>query len=368
VNWGHSPFGKALTRLEPETAHRISILALSTRLVRAGAIPADDRLRVNLAGLSFPNPVGLAAGYDKDGEVPDAVLALGFGHVEVGTVTPLPQPGNPRPRIFRLPEHAGVINRLGFNSGGHARIVERLEKRAGRPGIVGVNIGANRQTPDMLADYEAGLRVFWNSARYLTINISSPNTPGLRDLQAFGQLTALLKRIDATRAELVGSASLDRPVFLKIAPDLDLPDLDAIAEAVTASTVDGLIVSNTTTSRDGVSTHRLAAEAGGLSGKPLFARSTAILARMRLRLGPQFPIIGAGGVFGTDDVVGKIEAGADLVQLYTGFIYQGPTIARTILTGLIDRMNRDGLQDISQLKGRKTGEWASARLPGEEGR
>jgi dihydroorotate dehydrogenase len=365
VNWYRSPLSRAVMCLEPEKAHRLSILALSTGLVRLGPIPADIRLNVSVAGVSFPNPVGLAAGYDKDGEVPDAILALGFGHVEVGTVTPLPQPGNPKPRIFRLPEHRAVINRLGFNSAGHTRALALLEARSGRPGIVGVNIGANRQSRDFIADYEAGLRAFWKTATYLTVNISSPNTPGLRDLQSSAYLARLLKRIDGIRHELKEEAGFDRPVLVKIAPDLYQPDLDAIAEAIAASTVDGLIVSNTTTGRDGVDSHRFAGETGGLSGKPLFARSTTLLARMRLRLGPNYPIIGVGGVFGADDAIDKFEAGADLVQLYTGLIYEGPTIARAILTGLVNRLNRDGLENIALLKGRKAQEFASRALPGE---
>ncbi|MBO6717682.1 MAG: quinone-dependent dihydroorotate dehydrogenase [Rhizobiaceae bacterium] len=344
---------RALLRLDPEDAHTLSIKALKTGLVSGRREDVDPRLAVTKAGLDFPNPLGMAAGYDKNAEVPDALLGLGFGFAEVGTVTPRPQTGNPKPRIFRLREEHGVINRLGFNNQGHAAALARLSSRKSKRGIVGVNIGANKDSRDRIADYEAGARAFAPVADYLTVNISSPNTPGLRDLQAGEALDELLARVLAARdAAVVGT-----PVFLKVAPDLGAAEIDAIADAALRHGIDGIIVSNTTVARNGLTgVHRN--ETGGLSGRPLFRRSTIALARMRKAVGPEMVLIGAGGVESAETALEKIRAGADLVQLYTGMIYAGPTLPGRVVAGL-GRIARDaGLGSITELRDSAVTHWA----------
>jgi dihydroorotate dehydrogenase len=342
-----------LFAFDPETAHGLSIKALKCGLPVAGRAPADARLKMRLCGLDFPNPLGMAAGYDKNAEVPDALLGLGFGFAEVGTITPLPQAGNPKPRIFRLTADDAVINRLGFNNEGHDAAERRLAARKGRPGIVGVNIGANKDSTDRVGDYERGVRRFAPHASYLTVNISSPNTPGLRNMQAREQLDELLTRVMAARA----SATTRPPVFLKIAPDLVEAELEDIAAEVADKRLDGVIVSNTTLSRAGL--RQASAETGGLSGKPLFERSTAVLARMRKLLGPDMAIIGVGGVDSADTALEKIRAGADLVQLYTGMIYAGPALPGRIVAGLTRFAAREGLKSISELRDTGLDEWVS---------
>jgi dihydroorotate dehydrogenase len=344
--------------LDPETAHGLSIKALKSGLPLAASELHDSRLAVTVCGLGFPNPLGMAAGYDKNGEVPDALLSLGFGFAEIGSVTPRPQPGNPRPRIFRLPRDGAVINRLGFNNAGHEACARRLADRGGRMGIVGVNIGANKDSTDRIADYEAGVRLFAGLATYLTVNISSPNTPGLRALQGRGELAELLSRVVAARAGLKGDASRGRPIFLKIAPDLGEADLEDIAEAVRGHDIDGLIVSNTTLSRAGLEETKAAAETGGLSGRPLFARSTAVLARMRRLLGPDIALIGVGGVDSAETALEKIRAGADLVQLYTGLIYGGPGLPGRILRDMIRTLDREKAEWVSSLRDSRLDHWA----------
>ena len=314
-----------LFAIDAEQAHRAALCALSAGLYpRAPA--SDPRLKRRLLGLEFPNPLGLAAGFDKNAAVPDAALALGFGFVEVGTVTPRPQAGNPGPRIFRIPESRAVINRLGFNNEGHDAVYARLVRRDRGAGIVGVNLGANKDSPDRIADYVLGVRRFAGIADYLTINISSPNTPGLRDLQEKEALARLLGETVAER----GST----PLLVKIAPDLDDEALGAVVETVLASGIDGMIVSNTTLSRDGVADPKLAAEAGGLSGRPLFAPSTRMLARVRALAGAKLVLIGVGGVDSAVTARQKIAAGADLVQLYTAMVYDGPGLPGRIVRDL----------------------------------
>ncbi|MCR5858356.1 quinone-dependent dihydroorotate dehydrogenase [Mesorhizobium sp. J428] len=355
-----SPFKFGLPLLfafDPETAHGLSIAALRSGVPLACPAKPDPRLVVEVAGLRFPNPLGMAAGYDKNGEIPDALLRLGFGFAEVGTVTPLPQSGNPKPRIFRLMSDRGVINRLGFNNQGHEALAQRLAKRQGG-GIVGVNIGANKDSTDRIADYEAGVRAFARRASYLTVNISSPNTPGLRALQSREALAELLGRVIAARAETEAAT----PIFLKIAPDLIDADLDNIAGELLAQKLDGLIVSNTTLSRSGLEDTETARQAGGLSGRPLFLRSTAMLARMRRRLGPDFPVVGVGGIESTETAIEKIRAGADLVQLYTGMIYAGPGLPGDIVSGMSRFAAREGLASIRDIRDSATERWAEARL------
>jgi dihydroorotate dehydrogenase len=313
---------------------------------------------VTAFGVDFPNPIGMAAGFDKNAEVPDAVLGLGFGHVEVGTVTPRAQPGNPKPRMFRLPADNGVINRLGFNNQGHAAMRARLVARKARGGAVGVNIGANKDTEDRIADYVAGIHAFADLASWFTVNISSPNTPGLRDLQARAQLAELLSRVLAARDEIAAAGGRRVPVLLKIAPDVDDAGLDDIAAEVLDQRLDGLVVSNTTLARHGLR-DAAAREAGGLSGRPLFRRSTVTLAKMRLRVGPQLPIIGVGGIDSGETAYEKIVAGATLLQVYSALVYEGPSLVDRILDHLADRMSRDGIASIGELTGRWADRWAA---------
>jgi dihydroorotate dehydrogenase len=350
-----------LFTFDPETAHGLSIRALRCGVPLPGKVASSPRLRVSLCGLDFPNPLGMAAGYDKNGEVPDALLRLGFGFAEIGTVTPLAQPGNPKPRIFRLAEDEAVINRLGFNNEGHERSEQRLAARAGRPGIVGVNIGANKDSADRIGDYELGVKRFARHASYLTVNISSPNTPGLRNMQARESLAELLSRVVAARDAEAKQLSRKTPLFLKIAPDLHEADLEDIAAEVTEKGVEGVIVSNTTISRPRLASAQRK-ETGGLSGKPLFARSTIVLAKMRRLVGPDVAIIGVGGVNSSDTALEKIRAGADLVQLYTGMIYAGPALPARIVEGMARFAEAEGIADLGQIRGTRLAHWADRNL------
>jgi dihydroorotate dehydrogenase len=341
---------KFLFNLDAERAHGLLIAGLKSGVPLCPPPVTDARLGVDIAGLSFPNPLGMAAGYDKNADVPDALLKLGFGFVEVGTVTPKPQAGNPKPRIFRLIEDEAIVNRLGFNNEGHAAALAKLRGRKGG-GIIGVNIGANKDSTDRIGDYVLGVERFCGLASYLTVNVSSPNTPGLRDLQARASLEELLGAIAAARGDKT------TPIFLKIAPDLGDSDLEDIAETVDANGIDGIIVSNTTLSRDGL-TSRLAEESGGVSGQPLFARSTIMLARMRRLVGPQLPLIGVGGVDSTEAALEKIRAGADLVQIYTGMVYAGPTLPGEILRGMSRFAAAQGLASLRDIRDSRTDHWA----------
>lgn len=350
--------GALLFRLDPETAHGLSIAALRCGLP-VGTPPAPDpKLSVSIAGLHFPNPLGMAAGYDKNAEVPDALIALGFGFAEVGTITPRPQPGNPRPRIFRLEADRAVINRLGFNNEGHDAAERRLAARKGRRGIIGVNIGANKDSADRFADYEQGVARFAPLASYLTVNISSPNTPGLRNMQAREQLAELLARVMEAREK----ATARPPVFLKIAPDLVEAELADIAAEVVDKGVEGVIVSNTTISRPPLRSAAHAGESGGLSGRPLFERSTAVLARMRRLLGPRIALVGVGGVDSAEAAAEKIRAGADLVQLYTGMIYGGPSLPGRMVRDLSAIVACEGLPSIAALRDTRLAEWTGRPL------
>lgn len=320
-----------LRRLEPERAHRLTVDAL--RVLPAGRpAPDDPRLAVQAFGLRFPNPIGMAAGFDKDAAVPDALLGLGFGFAEVGTLTPLPQPGNPRPRVFRLPADAALVNRYGFNNGGHAPALARLARRVRSNGIVGVNIGANKEAVDRAADYAAGVAGFASVADYVTVNVSSPNTPGLRDLQEAAALDDLLARVLDARDRQARRV----PVLLKIAPDLGEAALDGVVAVARRRRLDGLIVSNTTLARPATLRDAdPAREAGGLSGRPLFAPSTRVLAQAYRRAEGQFPLVGVGGVEDADTALAKIRAGATLVQLYTALVFEGPRLVGEIKRGLL---------------------------------
>ncbi|HEY6633594.1 MAG TPA: quinone-dependent dihydroorotate dehydrogenase [Rhizobiaceae bacterium] len=353
---------RALFCVDPETAHGLSVQALKAGLPVAKSPRYDERLRTTVAGIAFDNPLGMAAGYDKNAEVPDALLTLGFGFAEVGTVTPLPQAGNPKPRIFRLPADGAVINRLGFNNEGHEAAERRLAARAWRQGAIGVNIGANKDSADRIRDYELGVERFAPLASYLTVNISSPNTPGLRDMQARESLAELLSRAVAARDAAISKAKRKVPLFLKIAPDLHEADLEDIAAEVLANGIEGVIVSNTTISRSLLKSPSHAAEAGGLSGKPLFERSTVVLAKMRRLLGPDLAIIGVGGVDGIETALEKIRAGADLVQLYTGMIYAGPALPGRIVRGFSKFLDRQGLASLSEIRDSHVLDWANKAL------
>lgn len=309
---------------------------------------ASSALVTRVAGLDFPNPVGMAAGFDKDGEVPDALLGLGFGFAEVGSITPLPQSGNPKPRLFRLAEDRAVINRMGFNNQGAQEALRRLEARAERPGVVGINIGANKDSADRIADYATMTRLMAPLASYLAVNISSPNTPGLRALQDETALTELLDAVIAARAEICGKSG--PPIFLKVAPDLEPADIDAIARIAVDRKLGALIVSNTTISRPPL-VSRHAGEAGGLSGAPLRDLAQQRLRDFRKATGAALPLVGVGGITTAEDAWARIRAGASLVQLYSAMVYEGPGIARTICKGLERLMKRDGFASIAEAVG-----------------
>jgi len=347
-----------LHALDPETAHRLTIAGLKTGyLAGPGPLHAAG-LEQRLFGLDFPNPVGLAAGFDKNAGVVDAMLAQGFGFVEVGSVTPLPQAGNPRPRLFRLSEDAAVINRMGFNNEGATAVKERLEARRSRGGIVGVNIGANKNASDRIADYAAGVATFNGLASYLVVNVSSPNTPGLRDLQAAGELERLLERVNEALDEAAARDGRRAPLLLKIAPDLGDDELAAIVAAAVKAGVDGLIVSNTTIARPPLKSP-FAGEAGGLSGPPLFCSSTHKLACVYLETEGQLPLIGVGGISSPEEAWQKVCAGASLVQLYTALVYHGPGLVADIVAGLAARLKAGGYGHMSEAVGAGAKEWRS---------
>jgi dihydroorotate dehydrogenase len=336
-----------LRLLDPEDAHRLAILALKLPpFVRL--VPSDPRLAVRAFGLNFPNPIGMAAGFDKHGEVPDALLRLGFGFVEVGTVTPQPQIGNPRPRVFRLPADQAVINRLGFNSDGAAAVLRRLAARANRGGIVGVNIGANKDAADRIGDYVRMIETFAPVASYFTVNISSPNTPGLRDLQQGRVFDELLARVMDARARMSRAAGVT-PVLIKIAPDLTLNELDDVVGGARRHRVDGMIVGNTTISRSPRLRDPSADEPGGLSGRPLFALSTRMLAETYVRVEDAFPLIGTGGIDSGEAALAKIRAGASLVQLYSALVFHGLRLIHVIkddLSRALDRGKHAGIDEL----------------------
>lgn len=319
----------ALFRLDPERAHDLALKSLSllgpgAALLGAGADKGESR---RVMGIDFPNPVGLAAGLDKNGEYIDALAALGFGFLEIGTVTPRPQPGNPRPRMFRLEEHEAIINRLGFNNQGVEKLLRNVERASFR-GVLGINIGKNFDTPiDRAADdYLAALDAVYERATYVTVNISSPNTRNLRDLQSSEKLDGLLAAVMARRAALAQRHGRVKPLLVKVAPDLDDSQIEAIAELAVRHGIDGLIATNTTISREAVAGHRHERQTGGLSGRPLFALSTQVLAKLSRALAGRIPLVGVGGIATGADARAKIDAGASLVQIYTGFIYRGPAL------------------------------------------
>ena len=336
--------------LDAEDAHRLAIHGLKL-LPSVRGRPDDGKLAVRAFGLNFPNPVGMAAGFDKNAEVPDALLRLGFGFVEIGTVTPRPQAGNPRPRLFRLERDEAVINRMGFNNDGADVVLRRLAARAHLPGIIGVNVGANRDSPDRVADYVRLIETFAPVASYFTVNVSSPNTPGLRNLQQAALLDDLLARVIEARQRVREKAG-DTPVLLKIAPDLSLAQLDEVVQIARSRRVDGMIVANTTVARpSSLRDQARAKEQGGLSGRPLFRLSTRMVAETYVRAEGAFPLIGVGGIDSGGAALTKIRAGASLIQLYSSLIYKGLRLIEDIKTDLASTLLRTGREQLSEIVG-----------------
>lgn len=341
----------ALMRTLPaEAAHKATVKSLKLGLGPIVVKRKEPELTVNVGGLSLPNPVGLAAGFDKNAEVPDAMLAAGFGFAECGTVTPRPQAGNPKPRLFRLTEDKAVINRMGFNNGGLSVFKQRLSRRQGRGGVVGANLGANKDSEDRIGDYVAGLSALWGLADYFTINISSPNTPGLRDLQGENALDDLLGRIQEVRSELTGD-NPSVPIFLKVAPDLDYGDIDRVTEQARMYGMNAIIVSNTTLDRPEWLKSANRTEAGGLSGAPLMQKSTEMLREFAAASNGRIDLIGVGGITSGADAYAKIRAGAKAVQLYSALVFEGPGLVMDIRTDLKARLKADGFNNISEAVG-----------------
>jgi dihydroorotate dehydrogenase len=335
---------------DPEDAHRLAIQGL--RLLPPVRLrPDDPKLAVRAFGLNFPNPIGMAAGFDKSAEAPDALLRLGFGFVEIGTVTPLPQRGNPRPRLFRLDRDEAVINRMGFNNDGAEVVLRRLAARAHLSGIVGVNVGANKDSDDRVADYVRLIETFAPVASYFTVNVSSPNTPGLRNLQQAAALDDLLAKVIDAR-ERVRERAGDSPVLLKIAPDLSLTELDDVVHIARSRRVDGMIVANTTLARPSTLREQARAkEPGGLSGRPLFRLSTRMVAEAYVRAEGAFPLVGAGGIDSGGAALTKIRAGASLIQLYSALIYKGLGLVDDIKNDLAATLLRTGRDSLSEIVG-----------------
>lgn len=347
----HDVAARALHAFDPEDAHGLAIKGLKAGLGPRDVGPDDPILSIQLAGLSLPNCIGLAAGFDKNAEVPDAMLAAGFGFVEAGTVTPLAQAGNPRPRLFRLTQDRAVINRMGFNNEGLEPFARRLSARKGRGGVVGANIGANKDATDRIQDYVMGLTRLWGLSDYFTANISSPNTPGLRALQTKAALEELLGRLAETRASLKAQSGQDYPIFLKVAPDLEDGEVEAIVGTVVAAGLDAIIVSNTTIARPETLKSPFAGESGGLSGAPLLTASTDVLKRFHAAAGGRVALIGAGGVATGADAYAKIRAGAQAVQLYSALVYGGPGLVVRIKRELAARLRADGFAAVQDAVG-----------------
>ena len=340
----------ALYRLDPERAHHAALWALEHGLAGRSTEPNDPILATQVFGLSFPNPIGLAAGFDKDARVTGAMLALGYGFVEAGTVTPKPQLGNPKPRLFRLTQDKAIINRLGFNSRGVKAFAERLKRRARSRGIVGANVGKNRDTVDGAADYVIGIERLAALADYLVVNISSPNTPGLRALQARKPIEDLLTRALAARNKAI-PAGARAPLLVKVGPDLDAGEMRDVAEVALATGVDGLIVGNTTVARPPNLKSAQAQEAGGLSGLPLMRPSTLCLAEMYRLTKGKIPLIGCGGVASGADAYAKIRAGASLVEIYSALVFEGPRLATHVKKELAACLRADGFASVAAAVG-----------------
>ena len=330
--------------LDPEDAHRISLKILKTGMVPSFPNDKFPKLKINVAGIEFPNPLGLAAGYDKNGVVAKEIIELGFSHMEVGTVTPKAQVGNKKPRVFRLEKEKGIINQFGFNNHGSKIVKENIKNNKNK--IIGVNIGANKNTKEFIDDYKKGIETFKKNAQYITINISSPNTENLRDMQNKNQLNELVKQIENSRIKI--------PVFVKIAPDLNRKQINEICKIIKKSNVSGVIVSNTTIRRNTLpETSKHKNVKGGLSGAPLFEMSTQVLANVYRLIGDKVPIIGVGGINSGETAWKKIEAGASLIQLYSGLVYEGPKLVKQILTELNEKLEDENVESIKDIVGRK---------------
>ena len=346
-----------LLALPPERAHDLAVKSLELGVYPRADAPDDQRLAQRIFGLDFPNPLGMAAGFDKNARVPRELLAMGFGFVEVGTLTPRAQGGNTQPRMFRSVVDRAVINRLGFNNEGQEAALARLKDRP--RGIVGINLGAGRDSADRIGDYVTGIQRMAPVASYFTINISSPNTPGLRDLQAPEALDALLVRVQDARTALKGKVP---PLLVKLAPDLADADLPEVVRVILSRGADGIVVSNTTLARAGLRDQGFAKETGGLSGRPLFARATRMLARVYQITQGKLPLIGVGGIDSGEAALAKIEAGASLIQLYTGLVFEGPGLIGRIKQTLVAAMVKNGSTTLAPLIGRRAGEWAERAI------
>ncbi|QTP63998.1 quinone-dependent dihydroorotate dehydrogenase [Candidatus Liberibacter africanus] len=348
---------RGLLNVDPEIAHRLSIIALKSGILSFFPLQNDFRLNTKVANISFPNPLGMAAGYDKNAEVPIELFKLGFGFVEIGTITPNPQKGNQCPRVFRLAKDRAIINKLGFNNEGYHAVFSRLSTI--KPTFpIGINLGANKDSKNFILDYVSGIRLFSTIASYFTINISSPNTPGLRDMQKKQNIEMLLTHVMQARKEEKIKTGKSVPIFLKISPDLSEKELDDIASAVISHKVEGIVVSNTTLDRKGLQDSHLQEKGGGLSGPPLFQKSTIILAKIRQRIGPKTAIIGTGGISSTKDALEKIMAGANLIQLYSAMIYEGASLPKRIIKGLSDFLTKENEVNFENIRGSRTEYWA----------
>ena len=343
--------------MNPELAHNLAIRVLRSRFIPKPKLVSPPNLSANFIGFQFPNPLAVSAGFDKNGVLVDALLNIGFGFVEIGTVTPKAQYGNNKPRIFRLNKDQAVINRLGFNNQGAEKVINNLSNRHNKTGILGINIGANKDSDDKIADYVAGIKSFSKLASYLTINISSPNTPGLRALQGREELTHLLQAINNEREQQSQKIQQTIPIFLKIAPDVDNEQLEVICELVLSEKINGLIVANTTLDRHNLQESRIASEAGGLSGRPLFEKSTILLAKARHLVGPELLIIGVGGIDSGRAAWEKIQAGANLLQLYTGLAFQGYQLADEIINFLSKKVTEYKFANLQNAVGMQTDIW-----------
>ncbi len=342
-----------LHRFDAETSHRLSLMALKAGVAPMPGLHTSDVLKTTVAGMALPNPVGLAAGYDKNAEVVDALARAGFGFIEAGAITPRPQPGNPKPRLFRLYEDAAIINRMGFNNAGQEAAALRLSRRSHRhPVPVGLNLGANKDSSDRAGDFAEVFRACGPYVDFVTVNVSSPNTERLRDLQGPAALKALLERV----FELRETQDKYTPVLLKIAPDLDDEALEAIVGVARSVRLDGIVATNTTLDREGLTSPN-AREAGGLSGKPLFEKSTRVLAKLSALTQGHLPLIGVGGIGSAEDAYAKITAGAAAVQIYSALVFHGLSLVDDITRGLEALLVRDGFAHVSEAVGTKRGDW-----------